>query len=120
MKICGIYKITNLINNKCYIGQSVDCKHRLTIHKCDLIGNKHPNKHLQKSYNKYGKNNFRFDVMFLCSPQDLETTEIYFIDRLNGFYKNGGYNMTVGGDGCGNGINSVNIIFEGVTPRKTK
>jgi|LakMenEpi03Aug12_release.lakeMendotaPanAssembly.Ray.scaffolds.fasta_scaffold64726_6 hypothetical protein len=51
MKICGIYKITNTINNKCYIGQSIDCRKRINAHKHSLYYNKHTNSFLQNAYN---------------------------------------------------------------------
>jgi hypothetical protein len=50
MKISGIYKIINKINNKYYVGSS-----------------KHINPHLQNAWNKYGQNNFDFVITEECS-----------------------------------------------------
>lgn len=63
MNTSGIYKITNLINHKIYIGSSINIKTRLARHLNDLKSNKHYNKHLQASWNKYEKENFKFEVL---------------------------------------------------------
>ena len=59
---CGIYKITNNINNKFYIGSSKNITKRFKEHKWRLKNNKHPNNKLQNSWNKYGEENFKFEV----------------------------------------------------------
>ena len=61
-KKCGIYKITNIINNKVYVGSAVNVTYRFKTHKRLLKQNKHFNTHLQSSYNKYGKDNFKFEM----------------------------------------------------------
>lgn len=63
MKKSGIYYIKNNINNKCYIGSSVNIIKRLSHHKNRLNNNLHCNPHLQKSWNKYGKENFSFGII---------------------------------------------------------
>ena len=63
-KICGIYKITNKINGKCYIGQSIDIiKRWKTEYKWYQI-----NKHLLAAFNKYGLENFNFEIIEECEP----------------------------------------------------
>jgi group I intron endonuclease len=59
----GIYKITNLVNGKIYIGSSVDVMSRWANHRSTLRRGKHKNPHLQSAWLKYGENNFRFDVV---------------------------------------------------------
>ena len=94
----GIYKITNKINNKKYIGQSLNLEKRIKAHKTFLEKNIHGNSHLQASFNKYGKDNFCFEIIEECTLDELNDKEIYWID----FYKSHdplfGYNKTFGGD----------------------
>ena len=100
---CGIYKITNIINGKIYIGCSLDCEQRFIKHKSKLNKNKSNNQHLQNAWNKDGKDNFTFEIIFLCSPQDLGTTEIYFIYKMDAIKC--GYNKSIGGENYSYGIN---------------
>lgn len=97
-KICGIYKITNKINGKVYIGQSRDIKNRIRVHKYDFQKNKHHNPHFQKSWNKYGKDNFKFEIIEECEENELNKNEQYWINFYNSFDSNLGYNLTNGGD----------------------
>lgn len=66
---CGIYRITNRTNRKFYIGSSNDIARRYLRHLVDLRKNKHDNQHLQLSWNKYGADNFTFEVYKICEPQ---------------------------------------------------
>ena len=59
-KICGIYKITNKINGKCYIGQSNDIHRRW---KQELAPNAKLNPHLARAFEKYGIDNFEFEII---------------------------------------------------------
>lgn len=52
-KIAGIYKITNLVNGKMYIGESRNCFSRWQSHKRELKKGRHSNTHLQRAWNKY-------------------------------------------------------------------
>lgn len=56
----GIYKITNKVNNKIYIGESMDIDERWGKHKIDLQSNCHHSWKLQNDWNKYGEENFTF------------------------------------------------------------
>lgn len=85
-KISGIYKITNLINNKFYIGSAVSLLNRYHTHKNSFVKNKHKNQHLQNSINKYGIDNFKFEVIELCNKEELLIKEQYYIDTLNPDY----------------------------------
>lgn len=101
-KICGIYKITNKVNGKVYIGQSRDIEKRWKEHKraadlnCPL---------LYKAINKYGVENFSFEIQEICTEDLLNDREIYWIKYYNScvFFDNGyGYNCNEGGaSGCG-------------------
>ena len=70
-KKSGIYKILNIINNKIYIGSAVNIDRRWSEHKSLLTNNKHHSKYLQNSFNKYGTENFLFEVVekFSCNMQ---------------------------------------------------
>ena len=63
IKITGIYKITNISNNKVYIGESMNIYERWKVHKEDLKNNKHHSNKLQRDWNNYGENNFTFEII---------------------------------------------------------
>ena len=94
-KICGIYCIENLINNKKYIGQSIDIEKRWATHKSELNGDAHCNSKLQNAWNLYGENSFKFYVIEMCSKDVLDDLEQYYIKNLNSYHD--GYNLDFGG-----------------------
>jgi group I intron endonuclease len=59
----GIYSITNIVNNKIYIGSTSRFIKRFQEHTCDLNANIHINKHLQSSFNHHQEYNFVFEVL---------------------------------------------------------
>jgi hypothetical protein len=79
----GIYQIVNKINGKRYIGSAVDLRKRKLQHLYHLRNNKHVNKHLQKSYNKYGEKFFKFEIILYCINKDLIFFEQRAIDLYN-------------------------------------
>jgi len=87
-KIIGIYQILNIVNNKSYIGSSINCVNRLKIHKSLLKHKKHNNHYLQNSYNKYKIDNFIFKILEICNENELLAKEQYYVDLL------GAYNIT--------------------------
>lgn len=93
IKSC-VYTITNLINNKIYVGSTIIYyKDRCRAHLYYLRDNKHNNKHLQRAYNKYGKENFIFEVLEECSESICRYIEQYWINMLNSTNRNFGYNI---------------------------
>tara|TARA_R110000850_G_scaffold274115_1_gene411265 strand:- start:14 stop:838 length:825 start_codon:yes stop_codon:yes gene_type:complete len=76
----GIYKIENTVNKKVYIGLSTCLSSRFKTHLSSLKRNKHPNNHLQNSWNKYGKDAFKISVLEYCLDADLSAREIYFAE----------------------------------------
>ncbi len=93
----GIYCIKNKVNNKVYIGQSVDVKDRLWHHKSSLKHNRHENDYLQKAWNKYGEDCFEFIVLEYCSEEELNEKEISYIALYNSTNRDFGYNFETGG-----------------------
>lgn len=93
----GIYIIRNIINNKCYIGQTNNLKGRWIKHRNFLRKNKHHNKHLQAAWNKYGEKNFLFETLEKCPINELDEKEIYYIDKYKTYIN--GYNLDKGGKG---------------------
>lgn len=91
----GIYKITNKINNQCYIGQSICIEERWKEHiRCSKdLSNKNS---IYLAIRKYGIENFDFEIIEECNSVDeLDEKEINWIAYYNSY--NNGYNMTRGG-----------------------
>lgn len=82
----GIYMIKNIVNDKIYIGSSVDIPHRISSHKSYLKRGKHANKILQRSWNKYGGDNFKFEQIAKCPSEYLIKLEQWFMDSLKPAY----------------------------------
>src|SRR5690606_29016181 len=84
-----------LNSNKIYIGQSVNLKGRILNHKAQLKNNAHYNSHLQRSYNKHGIDNFKFEIIEHCEENELYERENYWITFYNSHNSLLGYNATV-------------------------
>ena len=95
---CGIYKITNKINNKIYIGQSVNIEQRFYTHCSDAL-TKTDNNYFHNAIRKYGKENFYIEIIEECSVEELNDKEVYWINKYNSTDSSIGYNSTLGGEG---------------------
>jgi len=85
-----IYKTTNLINKKIYVGKD-------SYNNDKYLGS---GKFLKLAIKKYGKNNFKKEILQECkSQEELNNAEIYWINELNSRDKKIGYNIALGGDG---------------------
>lgn len=86
----GIYKITNVVNGKCYIGQSVDIVRRWRNHRGSY---QTEDKALYRAMRKYGLENFTFEVLEECDVAALNERELYWIREYDSY--NNGYNATL-------------------------
>ena len=100
----GIYKITNTVNGKCYVGQSRDIEARWAKHLSAYKSS--PEWELYRAFKKYGIAAFSFEVVEECTIEELNEREIYWITQYDSF--NNGYNMTLGGEAC-NGTNDKTV-----------
>lgn len=92
-----IYKITNKINNKLYIGKTIQTVgRRFTEHKRD---SKTKNTYLYYAMRKYGIDNFYIETIEEVPNQELNNREKYWISFYKSNYSENGYNLTAGGDG---------------------
>ena len=105
----GIYKITNKINNKSYIGQSINIESRWIHHRNYPI--KYSRYPLYLAFEKYGIENFNFEVIEECSCGELDEKEQYYISKYDTY--NNGYNQTLGGSSGSYG-NSIKLSKEDV------
>lgn len=98
MKICGIYGIRNVVNGKWYVGQSVDVDKREYNHFLELNHNRHFNIHLQRAFNKYGKDNFEFRILEKIEEGLLDIQERIWIKHYKSNSLKFGYNRDGGGN----------------------
>lgn len=96
-----IYKITNLINNKIYIGQTrMSEPQRWQSHVWHAYNNPEDDCiYLCNAIKKYGKENFKREILEQVNDENLNQREIYYINYYNSTNKNIGYNICVGGNG---------------------
>lgn len=78
----GIYKITNLLDGKNYIGQSRDIYRRWAQHKSDAKAKNLP---LYRAIRKYGIQNFSFEILEECQITELAQKEDFYIEKYNAF-----------------------------------
>ena len=94
LKFAGIYKITCLINGKVYVGSALNISSRFRRHETNLYKNIHANKHLQNTYNKYGPNQFLYEVIEKVSDENvLIDMEQFWMDKLESTNPYKGFNL---------------------------
>ena len=103
-----VYIIRCLVNDKVYVGQTLNLKHRINSHRCDLRKGRGLQK-LQADWNLYGEDNFVFEEIIQCETkkQSNELEKLY-IKRFDSI--NNGYNTNPGGIGQGN-FNYLNGMY---------
>jgi group I intron endonuclease len=111
-----IYKITNLINNRIYIGQ--------TIKKIRARWRSHcysKNTYIGRAINLYGKDNFKIEEIDKAyNIEELNQKEIYWISFYNSTYKKIGYNLASGGDRFIHSEESIKKMSISARARKMK
>lgn len=87
-----VYKTTNLVNGKIYIGQ-----HKNSVYNHKYFGS---GRLMLRAIEKYGIDNFKNEIIHICnSKEEMQKMEIYYIDKYQSFPKTGkGYNLTPGGE----------------------
>jgi group I intron endonuclease len=98
---CGIYKITNKINNKVYIGQSINIQERWRNERsrCNQVNSDEYESHLSRAFRLYGLENFSFEILEECSVEKLDELEKKYIKQYSSYLEEKGYNVTLGGQG---------------------
>jgi group I intron endonuclease len=81
-----IYKITNQIDGKFYIGSTNNLIKRYYTHLHDIRSNKNTCVKLIRAVNKHGEDNFKFEIVYECLTDDILRTEQTYIDSLNPHY----------------------------------
>ena len=87
----GIYKLTNTVSGKVYIGQSENLNNREWCHFYRLKRGEHHNEILQHSYNKHGESSFVFEI--LEHTENLDNRESYWLNEYGGVSSKDTYNM---------------------------
>lgn len=96
--MASIYKITNVINGKSYIGKTLSSiENRWKEHCSDSKKRKNEKRPLYSAMNKYGIENFKIEQIEECSDNIVDEREVYWIEYYQTFKQ--GYNATKGGDG---------------------
>lgn len=96
MKLGKIYLITNDINSKVYIGQTIQTLNkRFNGHCCYSKSDRSANMYIKRAIHKYGRDKFHIHLLEECPIDNLNDREKYWINYYNSY--NTGYNLTLGG-----------------------
>ena len=94
-----LYKITNQLSGKVYIGQTVNDKNRWIAHKSYAKNSEETGQYIHRAMAKYGVENFTFDVIATCKTQeDADEAESILINQYDSKNKEHGYNIKPGGN----------------------
>ena len=89
-KVCGIYRITNINTQECYIGQGVDVGRRITEHIKGTLGIQSiADQAIHRAMAETGLTNWTFELLEECAKEDLNNREKFYIN----FYKSNEYGM---------------------------
>lgn len=97
---CKIYRATNLLTGKCYIGQTIQTlENRISEHKYDSF-NREKDSYFYKSIRKHGIENFKWEVLCECETIEImNIIETFMIMVHKSHVSESGYNLTWGGEG---------------------
>ena len=83
-KTIGVYKISNIISKKFYIGYSTNIDRRFVVHRSKLRTKTHDNIFLQRAYNLNGEDAFDFDVIHECeTEEEAKEIELQYLTDLS-------------------------------------
>lgn len=99
-RIAGVYEIRNTLNNKVYIGSSINVSKRLNAHRNHLKRGAHESIHLQASWNKYGPEAFQFAPLLVCAEKDILFYEQRIMDGYKANQREFGYNKRIVVETC--------------------
>lgn len=85
----GVYTITNLKENKIYVGQSIMIEQRRTQHFTDLRGKRHPNKQLQEDFNRLGEEEFEHQIYQEVDKDDVLLVKLKELETMLKFRNDG-------------------------------
>jgi group I intron endonuclease len=103
----GIYLIKNILDDKVYIGSSINLKDRRYKHFWMLERGIHDNQHLQNSYNKFGEENFKFEILENCEYDLLVEKENYYIEKYKSIDSEFGFNLAKVTESRRNNLNEI-------------
>ena len=99
----GIYKITNITNNKFYIGSTINLRKRIKRHFYELLNQMHHSKHLQNAWNHYRKESFVYEPLEIIKKKQREKASEYkkklrkieqeYLDKFTPWKAEIGYNI---------------------------
>jgi group I intron endonuclease len=126
LRYCEIYKLTNLTNHKCYIGQAVShiLNHkryrpygsggRFRCHISEAFSTKKNQSHyLNNAIRKYGVDEFELEVLECCELADSDERETHYIISNNTTFPNG-YNLKLGGKQFAHTQESKRRVSQGI------
>jgi len=83
-KIIGVYKISNILSGRYYIGYSTNINRRFTVHRSKLKKNCHDNIFLQRAYNLDGEDKFKYEIIHKCdTEEEAKEIELQYLTDLN-------------------------------------
>lgn len=126
IRYCEIYKLTNLTNQKCYVGQAVShilnhkryrpygSSGRFRCHISEAFSTKKNQSHyLNNAIRKYGANDFELEVLECCELSESDERETHYITLNNAIFPNG-YNLKLGGKQFAHTPESKRRVSQGI------